>query len=295
MNAKTFVIGDVHGRLAQLDALLAELPREQARDTLVMVGDLIDRGGDAPGVVARCVELAESNGERFVLLRGNHEQMLLEFLDGESELWLHPACGGATTIVQYGVAPALISACTGEDADADDLGRLRDELRGVIPPAHLDLLRGARLFHEDDFAIYVHAGLSGELHPRDTPPEHLVWSRDHTFFSHYTGKPCIFGHTPAPLLPLRGRVGRHGIYVCHSAVGIDSGYTPDLPLSCLELPAFVLRQAFADGRTATHRISAFIPKPLRLLRAHYESKSQESKQSEENLHDEIASYAREHE
>ena len=290
MNAKTFVIGDVHGRRAQLDSLLAELPRDAGRDTLVMVGDLVDRGGDAPGVVERCVELAESNGERFVLLRGNHEQMLLEFLDGESEMWLHPACGGATTIAQYGVAPALILACTREDADADDLERLRDELRRVIPAAHLDLLRSARLFHEDDFAIYVHAGLSGDLHPRDTPPEHLIWSRDNHFFSHYTGKPCIFGHTPAPLLPLRGRVGRHGIYVCHSAVGVDSGYTIDLPLSCLELPAFILRQAFADGRTATHRIGAFIPKPLRLLRAHYQPKRHAAKRSKDDSHDEAASH-----
>lgn len=285
---KTFVIGDVHGRRAQLERLLAELPRGSARDTLVLLGDLVDRGGDAPGVVECCTRLAAEEGDRFVLLRGNHEQMLFDFIDGESEMWLHPACGGAKTISQYGVAPALILACTGEDADADDLERLRDELRRLIPAAHLDLLRSARLFHEDDFAIYVHAGLAGDLHPRDTPPDHLIWSRDHYFFSHYTGKPCVFGHTPVPLLPLRGRVGRHGIYVCHSAVGIDSGYTFDLPLSCLELPAFVLRQAFADGRMTTHRIGVFMPKPLRALRAHHESKRHAEKQSAAGSHDEAA-------
>ena len=91
-------------------------------------------------------------------------------------------------------------------------------------------------------------------------------------------------------MPLRGRVGRHGIYVCHSAVGIDSGYTPDLPLSCLELPAFVLRQAFADGRTTTHRIAAFIPKPLRAMRARYESESHDAKRNDERSHDEAASH-----
>jgi hypothetical protein len=65
---------------------------------------------------------------------------------------------------------------------------------------------------------------------------------------------------------LRGRLGRHGIYVFHSAIGIDTGFTHNSPLSCLELPDFNLYQAFADGHTATHRITTLIPEPIRAMR-----------------------------
>lgn len=262
---KTFIIGDVHGRRAQLEALHAMLPRDAARDMLVMLGDLIDRGEDAPGVVAWCVAEQKSNPETFVTLRGNHEQMLLDFVAGESEMWLHPAVGGGSTLAQYGVSIEAVEACAGEAADEGALDCLRKELVERLPAPHLKFLRATRLYHEDECALYVHAGLWQGRHPRDTSPEHLLWSRDADFFLHYTGKPCVFGHTPAPFLPLRGRVGRHGIYVFHSAIGIDSGYTRGLPLSCLELPSFTLRQAFADGHTATHRITALIPQSLRAL------------------------------
>ena len=51
---KTFVVGDVHGRCAQLQSLLEMIPRDEASDTLVFLGDLIDRGPDAPGCVDSC-------------------------------------------------------------------------------------------------------------------------------------------------------------------------------------------------------------------------------------------------
>ena len=83
------------------------------------------------------------------------------------------------------------------------------------------------------------------------------------FYKSYEGKPCVFGHTPTAFLPWRGRLGRHGIYVFKSAIGIDSGYNLQSPLSCLSLPDFTLYQTFADGQTATHHITTFIPETLK--------------------------------
>ena len=98
---KTFVVGDIHGRCAQLLNLLDMLPRDPSSDTLVFLGDLIDRGADAPGCVDHIMKMRRENPERVICLRGNHEQMLMDFLDGTSNIWLTPVTGGERTFEQY--------------------------------------------------------------------------------------------------------------------------------------------------------------------------------------------------
>jgi serine/threonine protein phosphatase 1 len=255
----TFVIGDIHGRRAQLQSLIRMLPREAAHDTLVFLGDLIDRGSDAPGVVADVIGLRREHPERVVCLRGNHEQMLLDCIDESAGLWFSPATGGERTFEQYtGHALRL--------EKREDFEAARREIETTIPAEHLEFFRGMPLFYEDDYALYVHAGLDQGRHPRETSSHHLLWARDKDFYTHYSGKPCVFGHTPTHFLPLRGRLGRHGIYVFHSAIGIDTGFTYNSPLSCLELPAFNLYQAYADGHTATHHITTLVPESIRAMR-----------------------------
>lgn len=264
---KTFVIGDVHGRAAQLHNLLQMIERDAAEtDSIVLLGDLIDRGPDVPGVVREVSNLHRERPQQIIVLRGNHEQMLLDFVDEGKSLWLTHATGSTCTIEQYATcsndaAKARELLATGKDFD-----ELQREIKKLIPKDHTDFFRALLLYHEDDYALYVHAGLDGDKHPRDTAPHFLLWSRNMDFFRNYKGKPCVFGHTPTPLLPLRGRVGRHGIYISHSAIGLDTGYAHGSPLSCLQLPDFTLYQAFADGHNTIHHITAFIPEPLRAMR-----------------------------
>jgi len=253
---KTFVIGDVHGRCAQLHTLLGILERDETEDTLVFLGDLIDRGFDAPGCVSRVSELCRSNPEQVKCLRGNHEQMLLEFLEGAGHLWITPVTGGERTFEQYTGRTLNINS-------EDDIAEARQLVQNSIPADHLSFIRSLPLFYEDDYALYVHAGLDQGKHPKESSPQSLLWTRDMEFYKNYRGKPCIFGHTPTPFLPLLGRLGRHGIYISHSAIGIDTGYNHQSPLSCLSLPDFTLYQAFADGREEIHRITSFIPEKLR--------------------------------
>ena len=253
---KTFVVGDIHGRCAQLLNLLNMLPREPDTDTLVFLGDLIDRGADAPGCVDHILKMCSENPERVICLRGNHEQMLMDFLDGTNNIWLTPVTGGARTFEQY----------TGLQVQVDsekDLEELRHALEEWLPGDHLDFFHSLPYYHEDEHAIYVHAGLDEGKHPRESSPVSLLWMRDMDFYKNYRGKPCVFGHTPTPLLPLRGRLGRHGIYISNSAVGLDTGYNQTSPLSCLSLPDFSLYQTFADGREETYQITSFIPEALK--------------------------------
>ena len=255
---KTFVVGDVHGRCAQLQRLLEMIPREEATDTLVFLGDLIDRGPDAPGCVGLVRNLCSDNSERVICLRGNHEQMMLDFIEGNANLWVTPVTGGERTFEQYTKKPLTIT----KEQDLEDARR---EIESSVPAEHLDFLHGLPYYHENEYAIYVHAGLELEKHPRETAPQALLWMRDMDFYKNYRGKPCIFGHTPTPLLPLLGRLGRHGIYISHSAIGIDTGYNLQSPLSCLSLPDFALYQAFSDGREETHHITSFIPETVKAM------------------------------
>jgi len=253
---KTFVVGDIHGRCAQLLSLLEMLPRDESTDTLVFIGDLIDRGPDVPGCVAHVANVCRANPKQVICIRGNHEQMLLDFIDEESNVWMTPPIGSDRTFEQYTNRPVRL------DSEADLL-EARELMAQSVPADQLAFLRGLPFYHEDEHALYVHAGLEHGKHPRESSPHALLWTRDMQFYKDYHGKPCVFGHTPTPLLPWRGRWGRHGIYLFNSAIGIDTGYNLQSPLTCLSLPDFTLYQTFADGRAETHQITSFIPETLK--------------------------------
>jgi serine/threonine protein phosphatase 1 len=255
---KTFVVGDVHGRCAQMLNLLDMLPRDPGEDILVFLGDLIDRGPDVPGCVEQVIKVCRENPERTICLRGNHEQMLLDFIDEANNIWLMPQTGSELTFKQY---TGRTLGVTRED----DLIEARTAIAKSVPAYQIDFFRSLPFYHEDDYALYVHAGLDHGKHPRDSSPDALLWTRDMEFYKNYRGKPCVFGHTPTPFLPLRGRLGRHGIYLFNSAIGIDTGYSLHSPLSCLSLPDFTLYQTFADGNVATHQIHRFIPETLKAM------------------------------
>jgi serine/threonine protein phosphatase 1 len=262
---KTFVVGDIHGRCAQLQILIEMLPRDDSADKLIFLGDLIDRGSDVPGCVEHVLNLCNANPEKVICLRGNHEQMLLDFLDEVSMIWVTTATGGDQTFGQYTETPLVLRT----EADFDAARALIAE---KIPTEQIDFFRQLPLYYEDDFAIYVHAGLENGKHPSESSPNALLWTRDMDFYKSYHGKPCVFGHTPTTFLPWRGRLGRHGIYVFNSAIGIDTGYNLHSPLTCLSLPDFTLYQTFADGRTATHHITSFIPDSLKAMQRKAASK-----------------------
>src|SRR5215831_18951520 len=154
----TYVIGDIHGRLRLLEQLISNVPWDVTRDKIVFLGDLIDRGDDAPGVVSRVKELVEHN-PNIVVLRGNHEQMLLDCLDYGDLQWLIPENGGLATLEAYGIGLA----------ELQDVSDIR------IPEEHIEFLRGLPFYHEDDQAIYVHAGLIPGEHPSETDPDVLLW------------------------------------------------------------------------------------------------------------------------
>jgi serine/threonine protein phosphatase 1 len=220
-----YAIGDIHGRsdlLAELHAgIVADAAsRGATRRVIVHLGDYVDRGPDSAGVVYRLLD-AVPDGFDSICLLGNHERMMLDFLEDASAgpLWLRN--GGDATLASYGVAYE-----TKESFDLQRLRGLQGELRHRLPERHLAFLRGLRLVHiEGDYA-FVHAGIRPGVALEAQEEMDLLWvrglflrsDRDH-------GKIIVHGHTIMPepeIMPNR--------------IGIDTGawYTGRLTSLALE-------------------------------------------------------------
>lgn len=206
MANRTVVIGDIHGGLDHLERLLGRLPALNAADTLVLLGDYVDRGPCSRQVVARVRGLPGETAARVVPLCGNHEHAWLRAIDQRDQ-------GGYPDFVMVpgnGCRPTLRSYL---DVEEPKLGtpELAHELESLLtgaffPAEEVAWMRTLGHWHEDDFAIYVHGGLvsAGEtwLHPAQMPEtEKLLWSRERPFFEGYIGKLVVCGHTRTSLLP----------------------------------------------------------------------------------------------
>lgn len=170
--ARTFAIGDIHGYTDALNGLLDAI-RPTEGDTLVLLGDYIDRGPDSRGVVERLVRL-ESECHVIPIL-GNHDQMALDIAEGDTSLfldWLR--FGGEMTLDSYDCA-----------SPAD------------FPASHLDFLRRCVPWHESEQNIFVHASYIRELPMEQQPAEVLRWDslRYRLPGLHCSGKKAVVGHT----------------------------------------------------------------------------------------------------
>ena len=172
---RVYAIGDVHGRHDLLSELLAAIERDMARraaarQVIVFLGDLIDRGPASAEVIAM-LRAYRRPGVGLVFLAGNHEEVLLRILDGEEQLvgdWLR--FGGAQCIQSYGVDPARLRRMSSASAV--------EVIRSAIPPADQQFLRGFDdTFRAGDY-LFVHAGIRPGLPMAEQSQLDLRWIRE---------------------------------------------------------------------------------------------------------------------
>ncbi len=202
---KIFAIGDIHGCFEKLRHLLEKPDIDFANDTLIFMGDYVDRGPDSFEVVTYLLEL-KARCPNTVFLKGNHEEMLLNYLAGTDEL-TYLANGGRHTLESY-------------------LKHSPRHERETIPANHLEFFKNLLHYYETEDYIFVHAGLRNRVPLEKQSPDDLLWIRSKFIKSKYDfGKRVIFGHTPfqAPL-------------VQSNKIGIDTGAVYQNKLTCLELP-----------------------------------------------------------
>lgn len=141
------VVGDIHGRADLLDRLLGRLEQVAPGAQLVFVGDYVDRGPDSRAVIETLRAMSGA-----VCLKGNHEAMLLDFLDGHegaARRWLFN--GGTRTLESYGVALA-------EDAGAAEVARARAAFAAALGRAAERWLRELPLMWRSGNLVVTHAG-----------------------------------------------------------------------------------------------------------------------------------------
>ncbi len=248
MAARTIVIGDIHGDLAGLDRLLGRLPTLQPDDTLVFLGDYVDRGPSPRGVVERVRALVASAQHRIVTLRGNHEDKWARSFEKPDPTFLIPVGNGCANTFRSFTGGAPVDPAIG--LSTDEMLQFLD-VPTWLPADVAAWFETLPLFHEDDHAIYVHAGLDGDAgawkHPSVSSPQPLLWMRDPAFFRGYAGKRVIFGHTITQDLPTDhlGTVQRlfddpADVWFRGDLIGLDTGSGKDGYLSAIELPSLEL-------------------------------------------------------
>lgn len=174
-----YAVGDVHGRLDLLEEMTDRILRdslrleldEGARPVLAFVGDLIDRGPDTSGVLEFLLAIRTWPEFRTVLVMGNHEMMLLEFLRDpvQGRRWIR--FGGYETLVSYGLRRL------GDPEDPDDLRAVARELRDIMG-RHLDLLETMLPAYRIGNVLVTHAGADPAMPADAQPPQVLAWGCD---------------------------------------------------------------------------------------------------------------------
>ncbi|MEP7007064.1 MAG: metallophosphoesterase family protein [Sphingomonas bacterium] len=207
---RIYAIGDVHGRLDLLEASLGQIDRHSATlppaDSVhvVLLGDLVDRGPDSAGVLRLAHEIQSRSG-LLVVLKGNHEELMVRAIDGEPGVmrtWMK--VGGAETLMSYGIDPAMTDA---------DIMPATKALAQRVPRAIVDWLRALPLTAQSGDYLFCHAGIRPGVPLARQSREDLLWIREEFLRDERDhGVVVVHGHSVSPEVDVRA-----------NRIGIDTG------------------------------------------------------------------------
>jgi len=163
-----FIVGDVHGCFFTYLKLLENWNPKTER--LIQVGDLVDRGNFSPLTVRLAFEIQSAFQKQTIFLRGNHEQLMVNYLLGKDLINNWKFNGGAETLFQF-------------------------ERDGLNPSHYLNWLKNLPLFWENKKVFVSHAGISEHAIDPFDPNDSVgvLWNRKHL---KNIGKLQVIGHTP---------------------------------------------------------------------------------------------------
>lgn len=173
---KRYAISDIHGCSKTLQALLFDELKIDKSDELFFIGDFIDRGPDSKGVLDQMIEMKEQ-GYKLTLLRGNHEQMLLDAIDSVPDMDLWTLNGCDATLSSFNVFQP-----------------------NEVPEKYLKLIDELPNYYELENFILVHGGLNFDIEDPLRDTKSMLWMRNVCIQRNKIhDKRLIVGHTPKPL------------------------------------------------------------------------------------------------
>ena len=212
MAGRTLAIGDIHGSLVALETLAQEMNFSK-EDTLIFLGDYVDRGPQSKGVLDWLMDHQEKLN--IITLKGNHEIMMLDAIDDLTLFSFWAMNGGIETLHSFGCLP--------EEIDRK----------------YLDFMDNCQLYHETKDHIFIHAGCVPDLPLDAQGPETLCWLRFRNLKAHQSNKVIICGHTPQS-----GNIPG----ILPYAVCIDThAFAPNGFLTCLDANSGDYFQANSQG------------------------------------------------
>ena len=235
---RAYAVGDIHGRHDLFETLVEAIEADDAAagpadTTVVLLGDLVDRGADSAGVIALARQW--QTRRRVRILGGNHEEMFLRSFD-ELEMFRHfLRHGGRDTALSYGIDRAAFLA-----ADLEEAQRL---MRDHVPAEDIAFLEGFEDMVTIGDYLFVHAGIDPRVPLDSQRRQDLRWIRE-PFLSHPDshGPVVVHGHTISDQPE-----------DCGNRIGIDTGAFMSGRLTALVLEGTGRRYIEAveeDGRTA---------------------------------------------
>lgn len=228
---RLLAIGDIHGHVRALDALLEEV-HPNSSDIVVFLGDYVDKGPSVKETLDRLCELSENSA--WVFLRGNHDQMFLEACLNPSEIGIWECLAGESPLESYGP------------------GNTKD-LVSTIPSAHVEFLRDRcqNSFEYDSF-IFVHGGISPHLKPEEEEVYRLQWMVLSNAAPHFSQKTVICGHSAQS----SGEIADLEHTIC-----IDTGISKGGCLTCLDLTNSCYFQANETGEVRAKKFRRSLMEP----------------------------------
>lgn len=207
---RIYAVGDIHGRADLLEQLIDmieadDAERGPAEIQLIFLGDLIDRGPDSAGVVARVSRLLAS-GDQVRLIKGNHEEVFAAAATGHAQsMRLFFSIGGYETLESYGVSR--------EELDAGTVQEMADMIQYRLPPEHFDtIIRGEDMICSGDY-VFVHAGIRPGVPLAKQKGSDLRWIRE----------PFLNARRRDPMIVVHGHTPVDKVEVKPDRIGIDTG------------------------------------------------------------------------
>ena len=182
-----FVIGDIHGQFHALEALLMKIEERNTVSPVICVGDYVDRGEFSAHVLTWLKHLTDLYPDFFICLRGNHEQMMSNFIEDpetHGDRWLR--YGGLQTLSSFGIGRS----------GGESLTSLRDKLVDEMNPEMVDWLRGLPLTWQSGNVFVCHAGADPQIPVEYQSHRVLLWGhQDFGKIPRQDGVWVVHGHT----------------------------------------------------------------------------------------------------